>query len=417
MDIEALGFQGGGIKGLAYIGALKKLREYGLNIKRIHRFAGTSAGSQIATLLAVGYEIEELEEILNNIPFHKYNDSSFGIVRNIHRILWSYGYNKGRFMKEYIDKLITDKIGNNRTTFLELYDKKKVVLRITGTCLTTRELEYFDYQLTPHMPICKAVQISSCVPLFYAAVKYNGKYYVDGAVLRNLPIKAFPTNKTLFLRFKENEYNNNKKSKDIKNILQFVYSIIDTTSKYCNALAITDALHTLQSNIRMIEIDTYMVKATDFTISDKTKNFLVKQGEHAVSDYINKLWLERLMTENKLQRYIQKELYEPSNNTLEPSDNSFTENITINEEPSSMVVEENASNRSKRSETSNTNDTILEVKRSDYSTIKDAIVPVLKMIGIVTLFKASIAHFLSPLNKPMNLPLNTPFTCKEQVWL
>ena len=193
-----------------------------------------------------------------------------------------------------------------------------------------------------------------------------------------------------------------------------MYSIIDTTSKYCNALAITDALHTLQSNIRMIEIDTYMVKATDFTISDKTKNFLVKQGEHAVSDYINKLWLERLMTENKLQRYIQKELYEPSNNTLEPSDNSFTENITINEEPSSMVVEENASNRS---ETSNTNDTILEVKRSDYSTIKDAIVPVLKMIGIVTLFKASIAHFLSPLNRPMNLPLNTPFTCKEQVWL
>lgn len=414
MDIEALGFQGGGIKGLAYIGALKKLREYGLNIKRIHRFAGTSAGSQIATLLAVGYEIEELEEILNNIPFHKYNDSSFGIVRNIHRILWSYGYNKGRFMKEYIDKLITDKIGNNRTTFLELYDKKKVVLRITGTCLTTRELEYFDYQLTPHMPICKAVQISSCVPLFYAAVKYNGKYYVDGAVLRNLPIKAFPTNKTLFLRFKENEYNNNKKSKDIKNILQFVYSIIDTTSKYCNALAITDALHTLQSNIRMIEIDTYMVKATDFTISDKTKNFLVKQGEHAVSDYINKLWLERLMTENKLQRYIQKELYAPSNTTLETSDNSFTENITINEEPSSMVVEENTS---KRSETSNTNDTILEVKRSDYSTIKDAFVPVLKMIGIVTLFKASIAHFLSPLNKPMNLPLNTPFTCKEQVWL
>lgn len=336
MDIEALGFQGGGIKGLAYIGALKQLQEYGLDMNKIKRFAGTSAGSQIATLLAVGYDIEELEAIFSNIPFHKYNDGSFGIFRNIHRILWSYGYNKGTFMKDFIDKLITDKIGNIRTTFLDLYDKKKVILRITGTCLTTRELEYFDYKLSPHMPICKAVQISSCVPLFYAAVKYNGKYYVDGAVLRNLPIKAFPENKTLFFRFKENQYDRNGGKKPIKNILQFVYSIIDTTSKYCNDLAITDAMHTLHSNIRMIEIDTYMVKATDFTISAKTKNFLVKQGGHAVSDYINKIWLERLYTENKLQRYIQQELVNGCKMELGSQDNgSFVEDGS-----NSMVDEE-----------------------------------------------------------------------------
>lgn len=336
MDIEALGFQGGGIKGLAYIGALKQLQEYGLDMNKIKRFAGTSAGSQIATLLAVGYDIEELEAIFSNIPFHKYNDGSFGIFRNIHRILWSYGYNKGTFMKDFIDRLITDKLGNNKTTFLDLYEKKKVILRITGTCLTTRELEYFDYRLSPHMPICKAVQISSCVPLFYAAVKYNGKYYVDGAVLRNLPIKAFPENKTLFFRFKENKYDKNDGKKPIKNILQFVYSIIDTTSKYCNDLAITDAMHTLHSNIRMIEIDTYMVKATDFAISAKTKNFLVKQGGHAVSDYINKIWLERLYTENKLQRYIQQELVNGCKMELGSQDNgSFVEDGS-----NSMVDEE-----------------------------------------------------------------------------
>jgi NTE family protein len=336
MDIEALGFQGGGIKGLAYIGALKQLQEYGLDMNKIKRFAGTSAGSQIATLLAVGYDIEELEAIFSNIPFHKYNDGSFGIFRNIHRILWSYGYNKGTFMKDFIDRLITDKLGNNKTTFLDLYEKKKVILRITGTCLTTRELEYFDYKLSPHMPICKAVQISSCVPLFYAAVKYNGKYYVDGAVLRNLPIKAFPENKTLFFRFKENKYDKNDGKKPIKNILQFVYSIIDTTSKYCNDLAITDAMHTLHSNIRMIEIDTYMVKATDFAISAKTKNFLVKQGGHAVSDYINKIWLERLYTENKLQRYIQQELVNGCKMELGSQDNgSFVEDGS-----NSMVDEE-----------------------------------------------------------------------------
>ena len=309
MDIEALGFQGGGVKGLAYIGALKKLEEHGMDLNKIKRFAGTSAGSQIATLIAVGYHTDELEDILNNIPFHKYNDSSTGIVRNMHRLLWSYGYNKGQFMKKHIDKLITDKIGNNKTTFSELFEKRGVILRITGTCLTTRKLEYFDHELTPDMPICKAVQISSCIPIYYAAVNYKGKYYVDGGVLRNIPIKAFPDNKTLFLKFKENDYDVTKET-EIKNILQFVYSIIDTTSKYCNELAVTDALHTLESNIRMIEIDTYMVKGTDFNIDKKTKNFLVKQGEHAVADYITKIWLGRLFIENRVQRLLQSKLSE-----------------------------------------------------------------------------------------------------------
>ena len=150
---------------------------------------------------------------------------------------------------------------------------------------------------------------------FYAAVEYEGKYYVDGGVLRNIPIKAFPEYKTLFLKFKENEHDIAKKNK-IKNILQFVYSIIDTTSKYCNDLAVTDALHTLDKNIRMIEIDTYMVKGTDFNIDKKTKNFLVKQGEHAVSDYINKIWLDRLIIENRVQRFIQTQLSSHDNTVV-----------------------------------------------------------------------------------------------------
>lgn len=304
MDIEAIGFEGGGIKWIAYIGALKKLQEYGMDLSKIKRYAGTSSGAQIAALLAVGYDANELEAIMYNIPFQRFDDRNWGIFRNTHRILWRYGYHRGKYIKKYIDKLITNKMGNNKITFEQLYINTGVVLRITGTCLNTKTLEYFDHINSPDMSISKAVQISSCVPLKYAAVKYKDKYYVDGSLLRKLPIKAFPDNKTIFFKFAQDLYEN-EHPKDITNIIQFLYSIINTTSKYCNELAIKDSIEN-NKNIQIVEIDAYMIKNEDITVSDKTKSFLVKQGEHAVTDYVNKKYMDRVVKENILHKMILK---------------------------------------------------------------------------------------------------------------
>ena len=47
-------FEGGGVKGIAYVGAMKVLKEEGIlpNIKRV---GGTSAGAINATLFALGF--------------------------------------------------------------------------------------------------------------------------------------------------------------------------------------------------------------------------------------------------------------------------------------------------------------------------------------------------------------------------
>lgn len=64
-------FQGGGVKGIGFYGALRRLTEKKfLSLKELRIVAGTSAGAISAMLLAVGYDIEELGAILKNINFY-----------------------------------------------------------------------------------------------------------------------------------------------------------------------------------------------------------------------------------------------------------------------------------------------------------------------------------------------------------
>ena len=52
--LQSLVFEGGGVRGTVYAGAVVALEEAGA-LSHIHSFAGTSAGSSAAAMLAVGY--------------------------------------------------------------------------------------------------------------------------------------------------------------------------------------------------------------------------------------------------------------------------------------------------------------------------------------------------------------------------
>ena len=82
MKTYSLVLEGGGIKGIAHVGALQAIDENGLYTK-IKHVAGTSAGSQVATLFASGFSQEEIKDIVENTPFKKFSDSSFGCIRDI----------------------------------------------------------------------------------------------------------------------------------------------------------------------------------------------------------------------------------------------------------------------------------------------------------------------------------------------
>jgi NTE family protein len=280
--IEALVFEGGGVKGIAHCGALYRLEQFGINTEGIMFIAGTSAGSQVAALLACGYSVDELRDILLTLPFTKFMDKSWGYILNLKRLICNYGIHKGDFMEEYIDDLISKKLGKKRATFMDLKLQTLKTLRITGTCLTTSTLEYFDVMRTPDMPISKAIRISSSIPLFFSAVKYQGKHYVDGGVIRNLPILAFPKTPTIFLMFKDDNTVNHKEHRKIKNIIKYLTSLLEVAVIHSNKLSVKHGFEDNHEDSFIVKIDTEGISSTDFELDDYTKHLLLTEGEAAV---------------------------------------------------------------------------------------------------------------------------------------
>ena len=67
--------EGGGVKGIAYGGAIRALEDAQL-LDKVEGFSGTSAGSQAAALLAAGYSGAEMDRTLRELDFKKLLDDS-----------------------------------------------------------------------------------------------------------------------------------------------------------------------------------------------------------------------------------------------------------------------------------------------------------------------------------------------------
>lgn len=96
--ITNLVFQGGSVKGIAYVGAMDRL-----DMSQIKRVAGTSAGSITAGLLAVGCTPEEVKDLLDEFDFEAILDDGVGAT-----------YTRGRVLKT------VDKISNGKSPVLAI---------------------------------------------------------------------------------------------------------------------------------------------------------------------------------------------------------------------------------------------------------------------------------------------------------
>lgn len=320
-------FEGGGVKGIAYVGALEVLNDKGI-LKNIERVAGTSAGAMVAVLVGLNYSAAEISDILWKINFKNFLDDSFGTVRDINRLINEYGWYKGDFFRNLMADFIKDKTGNGEATFRDLAKAKKYRdIYLIGADLSTGFSEVFCYAKTPDVKVADAARISMSIPLFFRAVNGtngNGHIYVDGGLLDNYPVKVFDnvsyvTDKQNIRRTEYYDKTNKSLSKKLDKIDEYIYNKetlgfrldskeeidkflhpdmvmpvkndIKTLFSYTKALVTT--LIDFPNNVhlhsddwqRTIYIDTLGVGSTDFSISDSKKKLLVKSGSDCTKDY------------------------------------------------------------------------------------------------------------------------------------
>ncbi len=118
-EYKNLVLEGGGIRGLAYPGALKVLEQKGI-IKNIERVAGTSAGAITALMVSLGYNSYEIDSIIYALKIQQFNDGK-NIVGKIRRVKKEYGIYKGDKFERWLSQVIKDKTGNPNTTFFQLH--------------------------------------------------------------------------------------------------------------------------------------------------------------------------------------------------------------------------------------------------------------------------------------------------------
>lgn len=325
-------FEGGGVKGIAYVGAMQVLEEKGI-LTNIERVGGTSAGAINATLFALGYTNAEQRDILKNLNFKNFLDDSWGKIRDTKRLIKKFGWYKGDFFQNWIGSLIKNKLGDSKATFHDLKEAVRPELYVYGTNLSTHFGKVFSIERTPKTSIAEAVRISMSIPLFFAAVRdERNDVFVDGGVLNNYPIKLFDRKKYIrgenqakmaFPRpyyDKENKiflkkhpssspYVYNKETLGFRldtkqEIAVFRYGAEPKRDKINGFFSYTKALmktilesqgnRHLHSDDweRTIYIDTMGVGTTDFDLKDATKEKLEESGRKCAVDYFK--WFDKI---------------------------------------------------------------------------------------------------------------------------
>lgn len=199
-DYEYLVFSGGGIKGISFAGVVEELHKLNIIYSQSNEFklkgiAGTSAGSMISALLAVGYTPSELIDVMSNIDYEKLVDDKLGYIRDTYNFLEDWGVCPGDYAQELLGDLINKKTGNPDYTIEQLYNDKKIKLVIVTTD-TNYSKSIYMYPGNPikeysNIPIRLAVRLSIGIPFVFEPYHYNDSYFVDGGVLDNYPLHVF----------------------------------------------------------------------------------------------------------------------------------------------------------------------------------------------------------------------------------
>jgi len=180
-NYDTLVLSGGSVKGIVILGSLQCAFDKYL-LANISNYIGTSSGSMICYLLAIGYTpLEIMVYICTNQLLEKLKNF------NIIEMLNGKGGASYEYINEQLERMTIKKIGF-LPTLLELKQKFGKNLVCVTHNLTLSKTEYLDYKSYPDLPCLTAIKMSSNLPLVFEICKNGDAFYVDGGISDNFAI-------------------------------------------------------------------------------------------------------------------------------------------------------------------------------------------------------------------------------------
>jgi NTE family protein len=201
-------FEGGGVKGVALVGAMQGFKGYGYETWR--NVAGTSAGAILAAYIACGHGADDALKVIAAAPYETFQDWGRGgeIFGGGLNLIHEHGLCHGDAFEKWMDgelegKTFGDAKNADGTTRL-----KMIATDITRQKMLVLPEDLPDYidpatnaPITPDtFNLAAAVRMSMSIPYFFRPVKMTAAadgqecLIVDGGVLSNFPVWLFDVN-------------------------------------------------------------------------------------------------------------------------------------------------------------------------------------------------------------------------------
>ncbi len=289
-SFKHLALKGGGIRGIAYLGALEVLSEKNI-LSNFQSVSGASAGAITALVTAMYYkDYQKLLEVANSLDFSKVAHKQ-GLLHSLEEVLFERGFHDTDYIYNWFKEVLKAKFGNPDITFKEFNENPDTLhLNVSITDISSQLSIICNHKTTPDHKVADIVRTSMDIPIYFEATKFDDNvlkgYFGDGGVMCNYPIMIWdsdsgpnPDTLGLFLYSKENPPAFPKKYKLKEMAGDTIFSLLTAQD-----WAIGRSPHDVKRSIQIFDNG---INPTNFNVKtgDATYNGLIKNGREAAIKY------------------------------------------------------------------------------------------------------------------------------------
>ena len=218
-----LALSGGGIRGIAHAGVLKALEENNIKIDAI---GGTSSGSIISTLYAMGYSPYYIYILFKRYAKDLVNQNSMSTITSLKNFMTNKKTSfSGFYSGEEIEKAFNEVA--KRKGIKKVSDIKMPIVIPAVDVQNSNEYVFTNYipegikdkdKYITDISIGTAIRASSSFPVAFNPCLYKNHKFLDGGILDNFPtteVKKQGVDKVLTVNFMADEIDENSNIMDI----------------------------------------------------------------------------------------------------------------------------------------------------------------------------------------------------------